>query len=73
MEDYLEELKRDTERVISKIYGASSDLVLMGADIQRIEFFEEFRKLLLEKEMTNDRIAVEVLSWAYERLADSCD
>jgi hypothetical protein len=73
VEDYLDELKRDTERVIAKIYGSASDLVLMGSDIQKIEFFEEFRKLLTEKELANDRVAVEVLSWAYDRLADSCD
>ena len=72
MDDYLDELNKDVERVISRMNGAAHDLVLMGAEIERIELFEHFRALMAEKEVMNDTIAVEVLSWAYERLADSC-
>jgi hypothetical protein len=69
--DYWDELNSDVERVITKINGSAHDLVLMGAEIQRLEMFDKFRGLMMEKESANDTIAVEVLSWAYEKLADN--
>jgi hypothetical protein len=72
MDDYLDELHKDIERVIDKMSGAAHDLVLMGAEVERIEFFEHLRELIAEKDLAGDQIAVEVLSWAYEKLADSC-
>lgn len=73
MDDYLDELNRDVERVISRMNGAAHDLVLMGAEIERIEIFEHLRSLIAEKDLAGDTIATEVLSWAYERLADACN
>ena len=40
----------------------------LGEDRQRIEFFDILRKLIMEKDMAGDEIAVQVLSWAYDRL-----
>jgi hypothetical protein len=42
----------------------------LGEDRQRIEFFDALRKLILEKDSEGDEIAVSVLCWAYERLAE---
>lgn len=42
----------------------------LGEDRQRIEFFESLRELIREKDVSGDAVAVEVLSWAYERLAE---
>lgn len=41
----------------------------LGEDRQRIEFFAGLRGLIAEKDRAGDSVAVEVLSWAYERLA----
>lgn len=69
-DDYTDELKHDIERLLAKINQSAHDLYLIGSEMQRIEFFEILRRLMLEKEMDNDQIAVEVLSWAYERLSE---
>ncbi len=41
----------------------------LGEDRQRIEFFDILRSLIAEKETEGDEIAVQVLCWAYDRLA----
>lgn len=43
----------------------------IGEDRQRIEFFDVLRSLIIEKETAGDKIAVEVLCWAYERIAET--
>lgn len=42
----------------------------LGEDRQRIEFFHGLRELIAEKDKAGDSVAVEVLSWAYEYLAN---
>jgi hypothetical protein len=42
----------------------------LGEDRQRIEFFEKLRELIAEKDKAGDTVAVEVLSWVYERLSE---
>jgi hypothetical protein len=42
----------------------------LGEDRQRVEFFEKLRELIGEKDAAKDPVAVEVLSWAYERLSE---
>lgn len=69
-DDYEDELNHDVQRLLAKINQNAHDLVLLGSEIQRLEFFNLFRELMAEKEMHNDLIAVEVLSWAYEKLAE---
>jgi hypothetical protein len=36
----------------------------------RIKFFNALRDLIREKDMENDQIALDVLDWAYQRLAN---
>lgn len=52
--------------VLSKLDGAHQ----LGEDRQRVEFFDVLRNLILEKETEGDEIAVKVLCWAYDRLAE---
>lgn len=37
---------------------------------ERIKFFDKFRELMAIKDKEGDHIASEVLSWAYQELAD---
>lgn len=69
-DDYQDELNSDAQRLFARINQSSHDLLLIGSEIQRVDFFNMFRQLMAEKEMANDIIAVEVLSWAYERLSE---
>jgi hypothetical protein len=71
MEDYLVELHEDVERMFQKINQSSHDLVLLGQEIERVEIFDGLRALIIEKESSDDDIAVQVLSWAYERLSEA--
>lgn len=69
-DDYVDELTHDAERLFAKINQQAHDLMLIGSEIQRVEFFDVFRSLMAEKELEGDTIAVDVLSWAYERLGE---
>lgn len=71
MDDYLDELDSDVERIISRMNTSAHDLVLIGAEMERIIIFSKYRKLMNDKELAGDRIAVEVLSWAYDQLGES--
>ena len=42
----------------------------IGEDRQRIEFFDVLRKLIMEKDLAGDQVAVSVLVWAYDRLVE---
>lgn len=69
-DDYIDELNHDAERIFAKINQQGHDLMLLGSEIQRAEFFDVYRALMAEKELEGDTIAVDVLSWAYERLGE---
>lgn len=51
-------------------YNISEDVVYLISQQMRIKFFDEFRKLMLEKDCEHDQIALDVLDWAYQRLAN---
>ncbi len=42
----------------------------LGEDRQRVEFFDVLRKLIMEKDLAGDEVAVAVLVWAYDRLVE---
>ena len=68
--DYIEELNQDAQRLFARINQQAHDLMLIGSEMQRSEFFDVFRSLMAEKELDGDTIAVEVLAWAYDRLGE---
>jgi|LauGreDrversion4_2_1035121.scaffolds.fasta_scaffold134166_3 hypothetical protein len=51
-------------------YNTSDEEVLLISQIMRIKFFNALRDLIREKDMENDQIALDVLDWAYQRLAN---
>lgn len=44
---------------------------IAGVEDMRILFFDELRRLIQEKDKQKDTIAVEVLGWALEKLANT--
>lgn len=69
MNDYIDDLADDANNSLNKIYAAASDLILIGSQISKTEIMAAFREIIAEKDFDDDMVAVEVLSWAYNKLA----
>lgn len=65
-----EELERTRKDMIDWFGPAGERLFQIAVSQERIYLFQKFRELIIEKDQENDEIAVEVLSWAWQRLAD---
>jgi hypothetical protein len=63
---------QDINFILNK-YNVPPEAVQLICQLMRIEFFDEFRQLMLEKDGEHDQIALEVLDWAYQRLANVKD
>lgn len=63
---------QDINFILNK-YNVPPDAVYLISHMMRIKFFDEFRELMLEKDKGHDQIALEVLDWAYQRLANVKD
>lgn len=66
----IEEVEARVEELYQKNEDLIAELYTLGAVSERMEFFSHLRELISEKELVNDLVAVNVLGWAYERLAD---
>lgn len=51
-------------------YNTSDEEIYLISQLMRIKFFDAYRELLNEKDRENDQIALGVLDWAYQRLAN---
>jgi hypothetical protein len=51
-------------------YNTSEEEVYLISQLMRIKFFDAFRELIREKDYEHDQIALDVLDWAYQRLAN---
>jgi hypothetical protein len=68
--DNLDELELDKSKAVISFERIANELYFLGADKERIILFEKLRNLIAEKDLQNDPIAVEILSWAYDQLAN---
>ena len=57
------------ELLISKSDIDVQALIDLSASQERVRIFEKLVELIQEKDSNNDDIAVEVLSWAWQRLS----
>lgn len=64
------QIEEDIQTNITDMYHLSSDLVELGAQEQRIDFFDALQELIQEKEFDGEDDAVSVLSWAYDQLQE---
>lgn len=64
-------IHEDLHNLLSRQYSISLDISELGAMAEKVRVFEKLRSLIAEKERVQDDVAVAVLSWAYERLADN--
>lgn len=65
-----EEILYELTRLINVIGPASEQVFDLAVAYQRIVFFEKLRMLLAQKDLAGDQIAVDVLNWAYQALAE---
>lgn len=65
-----EEILQDLNKLIKVVGSAGEQIFDLAIAYERIYFFEKFRALLAQKDLANDQIAVDVLNWAYQLLAD---
>lgn len=68
--EHKDQIEEDIQTSITDMYHMSSDLVELGAQEQRVDFFNALQELIQEKEFDGEDEAVDVLSWAYEQLQE---
>ena len=64
------DIDQDFEQLKASVLGKLDVAHQLGEDRQRSEFFDVLRNLIIEKDNEGDEIAVKVLCWAYDRLAE---
>jgi hypothetical protein len=65
-----EEILMELTKLINVIGPAGEQIFDLALAYERIEFFNKFRILLNQKDLANDQLAVDVLNWAYQALAE---
>ena len=60
-----------SRQLLQKIDDVTADLYSLGGLEERIAFMNKFKELLAEKNASGDLLAVDVLNWALERLAEA--
>lgn len=65
-----EEILQDLTKLINVVGPAGEQIFDLALAYERIRFFEKFRALLAQKDLSNDQIAVDVLNWAYQLLSE---
>jgi hypothetical protein len=65
-----EEILCQAESLIRETGTVGEDIFTLGVMYERIEMFNKFRALLHQKDLMHDEIAVDVLNWAYQLLAE---
>jgi hypothetical protein len=66
----IEDIEARVNELFQKSDDLNAELYTLGGMAERMVFFEGLRELLAEKDLAGDAIAVDVLSWAWDRLAD---
>lgn len=65
-----EEIQREIDRLVNRLGPASEELFCYAIALERIRIFQNLQTLIQQKDSANDQIATEVLSWAWQVLAD---
>ncbi|MEY4331460.1 MAG: hypothetical protein RLZZ196_198 [Bacteroidota bacterium] len=65
-----EEILQYASKIISTVGNKGEDLFALGSAYERISIFSDLRKLIAEKDSFGDSLALDVLCWAYDRLAN---
>ena len=67
----IDEIEIRSRQLLRKIDDVTADLYSLGGLEERLAFMSKFRELITEKDLAGDQVAVDVLNWALERLAEA--
>lgn len=65
-----EEILQHAHKLIGITGVHGEELFSLGCQYEKISIFLKLRDLIVEKDNANDHIAVEMLSWTYDQLAN---
>lgn len=65
-----EEILLELNKLINYVGPAGEQIFDLAIGYNRIEMFEKLRTLIHQKDLAGDQVAVEVLSWAWQALAE---
>ncbi len=67
----VDEIEIRSRQLLQKIDDVTADLYSLGGLEERLVFMSKFRELIAEKDLAGDQVAIDVLNWAWERLAEA--
>ncbi len=67
----IDDVEIRSRQLLQKIDDVTADLYSLGGLEERLIFMTNLRELIAEKDLAGDQVAVEVLNWAWQRLAES--
>lgn len=65
-----EEIESRYRHLIDTLDNVTAEIYSLGGFDERLAFMSKIRDLIIEKDVANDQVAVDVLNWAWERLAE---
>lgn len=60
-----------SRQLLQKIDDVTADLYSLGGLEERLALMSKFRELIAEKDLANDQTAMDVLNWAWKRIAEA--
>jgi hypothetical protein len=67
----IDDIEMRSRQLLQKIDDVTADLYSLGGLEERLVFMSNLRGLIVEKDLAGDQLAVDVLNWAWQRLAES--
>lgn len=67
----VDDIEVRSRQLLQKIDDVTADLYSLGGLEERLSFMSKFRELITEKDLAGDQLAIDVLNWAWERLAEA--
>lgn len=67
----VDDIEIRSRQLLQKIDDVTADLYSLGGLEERLAFMSKFRELITEKDLAGDQLAIDVLNWAWERLAEA--
>ena len=65
-----EEIQKEIDKLVTFLGLPGEELFSLAIALERIRIFQNLQTLIQQKDSANDKIATEVLAWAWQALAD---
>jgi hypothetical protein len=67
----VEDIEIRSRQLLQKIDDVTADLYSLGGLEERLALMSKFKELIAEKDLSGDQVALDVLNWAWEKLAEA--